>query len=248
MPPAWRFATGAPVNLAAMCSLACDSLLARCSGLQVRPISHLISLRSFKRLGNPMHSVPQQQPPPLHELQQHSCRWHAQHRCFAAAALPQQVEHAAAAGVEAPGQQFSGRPRAGAGGSHSSRKMAERLEELASVQSAHGASPAAAWERQPSHSHARKQRHKGGGSRSKRRQGQRQQDASDWRPSPAAKSHQSPPLPALASSKDPNAIRSQSLIHNSDIPSHAWTVMRRLKDAGGAHTTCSGCGARILTG
>lgn len=218
------------MTLAAMCSLARDSLLARCSSLQARPISHLTSLRTFKQVEALMHGVPQRQPPPPPPLQHHSCCQHAQHRCFAAAAIPQQVDRAAAASVEAMSQRSSG-ARPSDGGSQLNSGMAERLEELASVQSAQGVSPKAAWERQPSHRPARKQKHKGGGSRSKRRQEQQYQDASGRRPSPAAKSHP-PPLLALASGKDPNAIRFPSLIHNSDIPSHAWTVMRRLKDAG----------------
>lgn len=228
---AFRLTASTMAAPASMCSLACDSVLAGCSGLQARRFTHIISLRNFKR---PAHSRSaaahplQQQPPPAHG-QLKPCQRPMRHSSFAASAVPQMAPEVGSIDT-APGsiqfrrKQPASHPQHNDGSAATA--VAERLEQVAAAQSARSSDSAVGLERQPPR---RQQSPPPGGSRSKRPEKQQRQKAPDQPPWLTAR--QKPP-PALKPGSDPHAIRSPSLVRNSDIPSHAWTAMRKLKDAG----------------
>lgn len=233
---ALRVTASATAALAGMCSLSCDSAFAGLSSLHARRIAHMVSLRNYKRVAQSSrgmaHLLQHQPPPPAHRQRAAACRHSMQHSCFAASVVPQPAPDTAAVNaVISSGRSRRHRRSTEAGGDDGSASAAlgERLEQLAGAEPPPGPDAVTAWERQP----AQKQHSSGRGARSKSRRAQRRQRESHQHPSPAAR--QKPPPMVLKAGSDQHAIRSPSLICNSDIPSHAWIVMRKLKDAGDVH-------------
>jgi hypothetical protein len=246
---AFRRCASQPATFAGMCGLACHGATASSgtSSLHARRITHLISLTDFaqqqrlSRANGPL--LPQQ--PSLASRQQPVCRSSAQRQQFAAAAIPQMARDVTDAAASAPSRRRRRSGDALPTGSAAEMAVVERLQQLAfkKVQGATTDGAAATSERQPD----RKQRPsdsqpewkqrpaESSGSGSKRKRSKRRRGV-DTQHSGASDRQQSPA--ALRPGKDPHAIRSPSLIRNSDIPSHAWAVMRTLKDAGEAAVLC----------
>lgn len=242
---AFRRCASHPAAFAGMCGPACygATTTSGASTLHARRITHLISLSDFaqqQRLSRASGPLLPQQPSPA-SRQHHVCRSSAQRQHFAAAAIPQMARDLNDAPEAAPSRRRRRSGDALPAGGAAEMAVVERLQQLAfkKVQGAATDGAAAASERQPDRKQRptvsqpdRKERpsdsSRSGGkrNRSKRRRGAETQHsvAADRQQSPAA----------LRPGKDPHAIRSPSLIRNSDIPSHAWAVMRTLKDAGEA--------------
>lgn len=131
-----------------------------------------------------------------------------------------------------------------AGGSRAPAAVAERLNRIAGDEGWRRADGRAAKGDQPPWSRRRQQRGKDGGSRSRDGGSRSLQRSARQRPPREAPDEDTaelppprcdphgwqPPLPLAH--RDASGIFAGKLLRGSDVPSHAWIVLRALKDAG----------------
>ena len=219
--------------LASMCGLACDAAMpsTSTSSLHARRFTRLISLYDFRQQQqqhlNHAAAPLMPQPPPAAAPQHHGWHRSLQQPRFGAAAMPQLAPDLRDATDAAPSRRRSRSGDALQSGSSTGTTAVDRLQRLAyeGVETAAGDDATASWERQPD----RRKRPPGASRTGSRRSSKRRKGSGPQQSGPADR--QQPPV-ALKPGKDPHAIRSPSLISNSDIPNPAWAVMRTLKESG----------------